>query len=144
VNQYIQMKHICLWLLCLCYSGLSTAETTGLEEGIRLYDQGAYEQAVRFFEREIVKNPSDSERHHWLGKSIGRVAEQSPWYEAFPLAKKSGKEMEKAVDLDPRNTAAVLSLLQFYEQAPALVGGGEDKARKLRERMLQLGISMPE
>ena len=144
MNQYIQARRICLWLLCLCYSGLSSAETTGLEDGIRLYDQAAYDQAVRFFEREIVKNPSDSERHHWLGKSIGRVAERAPWYEAFSLAKKSGKEMEKAVDLDPHNTAAVLSLLQFYEQAPALVGGGEDKARKLRERMLQLGISMPE
>lgn len=141
MTQFIPTARICLWL-CLCYSGSSAAEQTGLEAGIRLYDQGAYEQAVSFFEQEVIKNPEDSESHHWLGKSFGRMAEHAPWYKAFPLAKKSGKEMEKAVDLDPHNAAAVESLLQFYEQAPAPVGGGENKARQLRERMKQLGISM--
>jgi hypothetical protein len=42
------------------------------------------------------------------------------------------------VELDPHNRDALVSLARFYEEAPALVGGGADKAAPLRARLQAL------
>lgn len=135
---------ISVWLIGLFAAQLLYAEDSAYQRGVRVYEQGSYQEAVSIFELEVQKNPDDSESHHWLGKAIGRLAEQAAWYNAFTLARRAGKEMEKAVDLNPYNTAAVKSLLQFYEQAPALVGGGKDKADRLRERMKKMELKIQE
>ncbi len=45
------------------------------------------------------------------------------------MAPKLRDAFEKTVQLDPNNLDARESLLQFYLQAPSVVGGGKDKAQ---------------
>ena len=66
-----------------------------------------------------------------MGRAYGRRAETSFAFGALSFATKSREEFEKAVQLDPANPEAVNDLFDFYIEAPAMVGGGHDKARKL-------------
>ncbi len=134
------MFSVCLLLSCLASPIL--ADGSQFAAGLTLYRRGHFQQAVRVFEREVQMQPRDSESHHWLGKSLGRLANDLPWYEAITVARRSGKEMEIAVELDPYNAEAVESLMLFYEHAPVLLGGGKASAKRLRERIAQLGLTV--
>ena len=116
--------------------------TDEFERGRQAFESSRYAEAVTALEAAVRARPDDAEAHHWLGKAYGRAAEQAPWYQSFSLARKAGRAMERAVEIDPRNTAALKSLLLFYEQAPAVVGGGGRKAAQLRERMRAQGLTL--
>jgi Tfp pilus assembly protein PilF len=45
---------------------------------------------------------------------------------------------ERAVELDPRNWQARTDLAEFYLEAPAIVGGGKDKARQQANALLTI------
>ena len=45
---------------------------------------------------------------------------------------------ERAVELDPKNDSAVDDLAEYYLAAPAIIGGGVDKAEALADRELKL------
>lgn len=130
-----------LWLLIVACPAVPSPEPDLFQTGVRLYDERRYAQAVDALRSAVQADPDNSENHHWLGKAYGRLAEEAPWHKAFSLARKAGKEMERAVELDPRNEAALRSLLMFYDQAPAIVGGGREKAERLRTRMRALGFN---
>ena len=74
--------------------------------------------------------PNQSEYHDWLGKAYGRKAEESVFLSAMSWARKTHKEFEIAVRLDPSNFQAQRDLIRFEMNAPGIVGGGDDKALK--------------
>ena len=51
------------------------------------------------------------------------------------------KEVEIAIELDPRNLDALDSMMQFKFQAPGLMGGDKDEARALAEKITLLNAS---
>jgi tetratricopeptide (TPR) repeat protein len=79
--------------------------------------------------------PQNSETHLWLGRIYGRMAAQQ---HSLTLAVRTRKQFEKAVALDPSNVAARKDLMQFYLDAPWLLGGGEGKAKKQAEAIATL------
>jgi tetratricopeptide (TPR) repeat protein len=62
-------------------------------------------------------------------------------FSAFPLARKTQKEFETAVQLDERNFDAVQNLIEYDCTAPSVVGGGADKAQPLIQKLLALDAS---
>ena len=46
------------------------------------------------------------------------------------LAKRTKKEFDRAVDLDPGNIEGRMGELQYYMQAPGFLGGSMEKARE--------------
>ncbi len=62
-------------------------------------------------------------------------------FSAFPLARKTQKEFQTAVQLDERNFDAVQNLIEYDCTAPSVVGGGEDKAQPLIQKLLALDAS---
>lgn len=94
-----------------------------------------YDHAVLSAERSVELDPGDSVYHLWLGRAYGRRAEQAGWIAGFSLAKKSRREFEEAVRLDPSNLHAQRDLIEFYLRAPGIVGGGDDKAWKQAEAL---------
>lgn len=94
-----------------------------------------YDHAVQSAERSVQLDPGESVYHLWLGRAYGRRAEQAGWFAGFSLAKKSRREFEEAVRLDPSNLLAQRDLIEFYRRAPGIVGGGEDKAWKQAEAL---------
>ena len=94
------------------------------------YQLGEFPRAVASLERAVQLAPKDSEYHDWLGKSYGRRAEESIFLSAMTLARKTHREFEIAVELDPQNFEAQRDLIRYEMNAPSVVGGGDDKALK--------------
>jgi tetratricopeptide (TPR) repeat protein len=74
-------------------------------------------------------DPDNGRFHLWLGRVYGEKADRANFMEAASLAGKVRAEFERAVQLNPKDLDARLDLAEFYIDAPALVGGGERKAR---------------
>lgn len=113
------------------------------ERAVERYQAAEYRQAVQLFEQIVADKPS-SEAYHWLGKSYGHMAEQAALFRAMDYARKTRAALEKAVKLDNRNRAAVKDLMEFYQQAPAIVGGSQERARQLRERLAAIKHDGPD
>jgi tetratricopeptide (TPR) repeat protein len=88
-------------------------------------DLGDYGKAVTFAERAAHLSPDCSESHFWLARAYGMRADAT---RSFLLARKARLEYQTAVQLDPDNLAARRDLMEFYLQAPWILGGSRDKA----------------
>jgi tetratricopeptide (TPR) repeat protein len=98
--------------------------------GQSYYQLGDFPRAAASFERAVQLSPKDSEYRDWLAKSYGRRAEQSMFLGAMSWARKTHREFEIAVELDPANFEARRDLIRYEMNAPGVVGGGDDKAMK--------------
>ena len=99
----------------------SAASTTSLNCGTT---------AVRMAEKAVALDPQNSSYHLWLGRAMGRKAEDANPFTAFGLARKVKTEFERAVALDANNLMARADLSEFYLEAPGFLGGDKNKARQ--------------
>ena len=60
------------------------------------------------------------------------------WLSAMDLARKTCAALELAVRLDPDYEKAMEDLLSYYRAAPEFLGGGQDKAKVLEQRLREL------
>lgn len=88
-----------------------------------------WDAAARYGERAVNLDPGNATYHLWLGREYGRKAADAHAFAAAGLARKAKSEFERAVQLDPTNMQARADLAEYYTQAPAIMGGGLDKAR---------------
>ncbi len=72
----------------------------------------------------------------------GEKADRSGFLSAAILAGKVHTEFERAVELSPDNWEARTDLAEFYLEAPAIVGGGKDKARAQATLLVPLNPAM--
>ena len=86
------------------------------------------EKAVKYFEVALAAEPSAGRHHHGLGEAFGRSAQKAGIFSKLGLAKKCLAAYERAVALEPGSADFRHSLFEFYRQAPAMFGGGFDKA----------------
>jgi tetratricopeptide (TPR) repeat protein len=98
--------------------------------GQSYYQLGDFPRAVASLERAVQLSPKDSEYRDWLAKSYGRRAEESVFLSAMSWARKTHREFEIAVELNPENFEARRDLIRYEMNAPSVVGGGDDKAVK--------------
>lgn len=93
------------------------------------YAMERWDDAVKWGERAVADRPQDASYHLWLARAYGRKAEEAKPLAAAGLARKAKNEFERAVQLAPASVEARSDLSQYYTQAPAIMGGGLDKAR---------------
>lgn len=101
--------------------------------GQSYYLAGDYRRATEALERAVAMDPHSSNAQLWLGRTYGRRAELSFALTAVNLANKTRAALEKAVELDPRNSEAVNDLFEYYLEAPGFLGGGLDKAARVAQ-----------
>ena len=99
------------------------------------YAEKHQDDAVTACENAVQILPRSSEAQDWLGRAYGMKAEQAGPTGGFALARKVRAAFETAVQLDSMNGPAVNDLSEFYIAAPALIGGGQDKATALADRV---------
>lgn len=97
------------------------------------FGQGDYKRATEYMEMAAAAEPDNSYFRMWLGRAYGRRAESAFALNAMSWANKARASMERAVQLDSRNSEAVDDLFDYYLQAPGIMGGGLDKAEKLAQ-----------
>jgi tetratricopeptide (TPR) repeat protein len=88
-----------------------------------------WDRGISACEKARSLDPQNSLYHLWLGRIYGEKASRAGFISAAGLAKKVRLSFERAVELDPKNWEARSDLAEFYTEAPAMVGGGKDKAR---------------
>jgi tetratricopeptide (TPR) repeat protein len=106
--------------------------------GKSYFMQGQYKQAAANLEKAVAEDGRNSEYCDWLGKAYGRLAETSSFLSAMGYARKTVHVFERAVELGPSNLEALSDLFEYYLQAPAIVGGGLDKADAIARRFANL------
>ena len=91
--------------------------------------------AAEHLRRAVVLADTVSDYHLWYGKAMTQQAmrAQNPL-----LAMGVKTQLERAVALDRRNIDARDALVDFYSMAPAVMGGGADKAREQAEAISYL------
>lgn len=99
------------------------------------------EAAIKSAEKAVSIDPKNSIYHDWLGQAYGEKASHASMFSAYPLARKTQKEFETAVNLDERNFEAAQNLVEYDCTAPSVVGGGEDKARPIIQKLMTLDPS---
>src|SRR4051812_5359243 len=94
-----------------------------------------YDAAIKNGEKAVELKPSDPMYRLWLGKAYGEKTDKVGPFNAMGLAKKAAAEFEKVVQLDPKDKRGWMALAEFYVEAPGIMGGGKDKARKLAQQV---------
>jgi tetratricopeptide (TPR) repeat protein len=90
---------------------------------------GKPDAAVAAAEKAVKLAPDNAQAQFWLGNAYGMQINNVGMLSKMGMAPKLRDAFENAVRLDPANLDAREALLQYYLQAPAVVGGGRDKAQ---------------
>jgi tetratricopeptide (TPR) repeat protein len=102
------------------------------------YQERRWDDAIPECRLAVSLEPSNSTYHLWLGRAIGEKADRVSFVQAFKMARQVRSEFETAVKLAPQDVEALSDLAQFDIEAPAIVGGGTDKAEKIAQQLLTL------
>ena len=97
-----------------------------------------YDAAVNSAEKAVAIDPKNSDYHRWLGEAYGAKADHASMLSAYSLARKTQKEFDAAVQLDTHNFDAQQDLIEYDCTAPGMVGGGEEKAQPLIEKLMKM------
>jgi tetratricopeptide (TPR) repeat protein len=104
-----------------------------------VYDrEGKSGDAVDWYEKAVKANEKDPQHHLSLAQALGTEAEKANKLRQPFLARRVKSELEQAVVLDPNLVDAHDGLLQFYVQAPGIVGGSVDRAKEQAELIAKL------
>ena len=87
-----------------------------------------WKAAVQEIEKAVELEPSNAQYHHWLGRASGERASRAFITTAYSMAKQVVREFETASRLSPKDLFIRFDLLEYYLEAPGMVGGGRDKA----------------
>jgi tetratricopeptide (TPR) repeat protein len=87
--------------------------------------------AIEWFEKAIKVNDKVSSHHLWLANSLGEQADHTSKLKLPFLARRIKSEFDKAAELDSTSIDARHGQIQFYSQAPGVMGGSMDKAKQL-------------
>ena len=90
--------------------------------------KGDADGAVAAYEKATELAPKNGDYQRQLGDTYGFAAQKAGMFGKIGWAKKCRLAYEKAVELEPVNVDARTSLMNFYQQAPGMMGGGIDKA----------------
>lgn len=86
------------------------------------------DRAADYFETATKLDPKNATYFLWLGRAYGREAQNANVLRQPGLAKKTKGAWERAIAIDPDNLDARADLIQYYMQAPGLLGGSTAKA----------------
>jgi tetratricopeptide (TPR) repeat protein len=95
------------------------------------FSLGDWDNALRNCERAAQIDPRNAIYQLWLGRSYGEKANVSNPILAFALARKTVAAFITAHSLDRQNMTIARDLAEYYSSAPAIVGGGINKALAL-------------
>ena len=83
-----------------------------------------------YAQKAIELNPREAKYYVIRGHGVGLKALRGGTVKKFSRAKSAKKAYETAVELDPNNIEARTSLIEYLMQAPGIVGGDKDEARR--------------
>ncbi len=96
-------------------------------------------EAIPHFEQAVKLEPENAEHQFQYGSTcVLHAGQLGTTFRALGLARRGRIAMEKAVELAPREVSYREALTEFYSQAPAIAGGGMNKAYAAAEAIRPL------
>ncbi len=95
-----------------------------------LRQAGRSADAVDLADRAQVRWPRDADVRLWQARALGDAVREAGLLGRATLAGRMREALRAAVALDPDQHDARLMLVEYYLQAPAIVGGSESAARR--------------
>lgn len=102
------------------------------------FQSGQTKEALEAVEQAIALQPARTDFHVLRGNLLGNQAGKASMFKALGLAKEGLAELEKAVQMEPAHRGAREALFNWYLNAPALGGGGKDKALAFADQTVAL------
>lgn len=123
--------HCCAWAIILCLLvilqvHICTAQQTDFTNGVRLYQSGEYQNAVKSLEAAVAADATLEPAWYYLG--LSRFNLQPPDYESALAA------FQKAADLNPTRPGIRLMVGQIYESQGAFTEAIKVYQDELRSR----------
>jgi tetratricopeptide (TPR) repeat protein len=111
--------------------------------GRSFYELRDFSRSISSFEHAVTLDPNRSDYHEWLGRACGRKAEETSLLATFSslaLARRTNREFALAVLLEPHNLQAQRDYIRYLLNAPAIVGGGEDRAAQQIQELAKVDL----
>ena len=121
MNKLFQITSI--FFILINISNFSNSNESFFNEGLELYNDKKYEDALFMFERSIVFNPKDSISYLYLAKIYNIQEDQ----------KKEEKNLEATLLIDPKNEEALLMSMRI-----ALEKSNYSKVKNLSETFIKV------
>ena len=99
-------------------------------------EAGKFKRAEKHFERATKNSPDTHEYVLWLGRAYGSRARDANMFTKGVLAPKIRDAFLRAVELKPDDIGSRENLIDFYLEAPGIMGGSTAKAR---EQAVEIG-----
>jgi len=87
-----------------------------------------YESAIDYLQKAIDLAGTNAKYHLMLGNAYGAKAQRAGIFSKFSAASNCKEQYLVAVSLDPKYTEARLRVIEYYLQAPGVMGGSDAKA----------------
>jgi tetratricopeptide (TPR) repeat protein len=112
----------------------SDAEAAALLSSVRMA-YGDIEAALPLAETAVRIDPKSADYHWQLAQVVGEMAQRAGVFRQLGLARRYRQEAEAAIALDPKLIDARIGMLEYYLQAPGIVGGDVKKAGLLADEI---------
>jgi tetratricopeptide (TPR) repeat protein len=96
-------------------------------------DDTLYDDAIDYLDVAIESDENNAEYYFLLGRAYAVKAQNSGGLTAAFAAPKIKSNWQKTIELDPNHIHAKWGLFQYYINAPGIVGGDDDEAKKLAD-----------
>jgi tetratricopeptide (TPR) repeat protein len=96
------------------------------------------EGALAPAEKAVALDPKNAEYRWQLAQIVGDLAQHANVFKQMGLAKRFKKEAEEALAVNPRYTDAMVGLMEYYYQAPGIIGGDKKKANEMVDRIMAI------
>ncbi|HZS59809.1 MAG TPA: tetratricopeptide repeat protein [Gemmatimonadaceae bacterium] len=108
-----------------------TNAVAAFDLGRAALDEGHFGPAVDWFERAVSLDHDNPIYWDRLGQAYAGHALESDFFLKYKLAHRCKAAFEKAVALDSTNLDARTDLIEYFAQAPGIVGGDRQRAREM-------------
>jgi len=96
---------------------------------------GDRESPLRLAEKAVALDGATAKYHRQLAEVTGVMAQHANLFQLLTLARRFRKEIDIALELDPRDLQALRDVMEFYLLAPGIAGGDEKKAEATADRI---------
>jgi tetratricopeptide (TPR) repeat protein len=101
-----------------------------------LFKQAA-EAGIAAAEKAVELNPQSSDAHHLLGDLLSQLI-PNVFGGGMRYGKRAEEEMDKAIELDPKNVNALVSRAINYYYTPDTFGGDKQKAFEMLKKAVEI------
>ncbi|MBU1299092.1 MAG: tetratricopeptide repeat protein [Bacteroidetes bacterium] len=99
---------------------------------------GNIDGAVEHMEEAVELDERNAEYHFELGRAYGQQAQEANIFSKMRLAGKVKDKFRQAVELQPQTVRYRVALMQYYLQAPGIIGGSVSKARAQAAEVMKI------